>query len=365
MTERFARVAALLAWAERNIALLDRCRPTNAASEARRTSELWARRQPTNPVWTYVRAPDFGPLRAELAAVSSRLGRDDAVAALYAARADELALEARIAEAIGGAGFAALARQRFPVPLGQLAETRARAWAGLADDPESDESEVIRSDACADSRSLLSQMLAEVGQRKLSVAVVLDEKLQSVAATTAESVLVKPGVLLTAREARRIVVHELFGHVLPRVSARSASLALLRVGTAGAADDEEGRALSIERRSGLLGRRRQRELGRRHLAALCVAEGADWVETVRTLVDRGTPIGTALELANRVQRGGGLAREVVYLPALLRVEQALAGEPELDDWLAAGRLSLAAARVLRQIRPGLVAESALGSGLAR
>jgi hypothetical protein len=58
-----------------------------------------------------------------------------------------------------------------------------------------------------------------------------------------------------------------------------------------------------------------------------------------------------------VQRGGGLGREVVYLPALLRVEQAFEREPELDDWLAAGRLSLAAARVLRRVRPGLLAET--------
>ncbi len=359
MSERLSRVAALLGWAERSIALLDRCRPSNAASEAQRTSELWARREPANPAWVYARPPDFGSLRIQLESLSSGLDRDDPIAGLYAARADELELEARIAEAVGSARFRELARHRYPVPAGKVARARARAWARI--EGEGVVPELIRSDTRADARSLLSQLLAEVAQRKLPVSVMLREDLQSVAATTAESVLVKPGVLLSPREARRIVVHELLGHVLPRVAARSAPLALLRVGSAAAADDEEGRALDLERRSGLLGRARRLELGRRHLAASWAAEGADWVETVRRLIDGGAPASVAMALANRVQRGGGLAREVVYLPALLRVEQAFEREPELDDWLAAGRLSLAAARVLRRVKPRLLAD---GSGHA-
>lgn len=363
MSERLDRVAALFGLAERSIALIDRCRPSNAASEARRTSELWAQQQPQNPAWIYPRPTDLGPLRADLAGVASRLDRNDAIEALYAARAEELELEARIVEAIGDARFAALARLRYPLPRSGATRERAEAWARAGTEPEAAAREVIASDAQADPRSLLCQMSTEVALRRLPVSVVLKEDLQSVAATTSESVLVKPGVLLSAAEARRIVVHELLGHVLPRVRARSAPLALFRIGTRGAADDEEGRALALERRFGLLGPERQVELGRRHLAALWAAEGADWVETVRALVDRGTPASTAMELANRVQRGGGLAREAVYLPALARVERAFRREPELDEWLAAGRLSLAAARVLRRVRPNLLdAPSAHCSG---
>ncbi|HEU5077412.1 MAG TPA: tyrosine/phenylalanine carboxypeptidase domain-containing protein [Polyangiaceae bacterium] len=364
MIDELAKVAALFGLAERSIALIDRCRPLNATSEARRTRESWARQQPTNPAWIYAAPPDLGPLSAELARVAARLDRNDDVEALYAARADELELEARSAEAIGGSRFMALARQRYPVPPASEAREQARAWASSGVEPMTTRPETIPSDARTDPRSLLSQMLAEVALRQLPVSVVLRENLQSVAATTSESVLIKPGVRLSAREARRIVVHELVGHVVPRVSARSAPLGLLRVGSAGAADDEEGRALALERRAGLLGRERQVELGRRHLAALCTAEGADWVETVRTLVQGGSPPDCAMEIANRVQRGGGLARELVYLPALARVERAIEREPELDAWLAAGRLSLHAARVLERARPELV-ERALGSSHAR
>jgi len=368
MNERLARVTALLGLAERSIALIDRCRPSNAASEARRVSQLWADGQPRNPAWVYARPPDFGPLRSELVKVSSGLAGGDPIDALYAARADELVLEARIAEAIGSPHFAALARQRFPVSSESRVREQARAWArssAPALGKEVGEAETIRSDARADSRSLLSQMLSEVALQKLPISVLLKDDLQSVAATTSDGVLIKPGVLLSAGEARRIVVHELLGHALPRLEARAAPLGLFRIGAAGSADDEEGRALWLERRSGLLTREREVELGRRHLAAVCAAEGADWVETVRTLLTEGAPSGVAMEIANRVQRGGGLAREVVYLPAFARVERALEDDPELDEWLAAGRLSLQAARVLRGVWPALVRGEPAGASKGR
>jgi len=205
-------------------------------------------------------------------------------------------------------------------------------------------------------------MTQQVARLKLPVAVVLREELQSVAAAAEDTVWIRPGVWLSRREARRIVVHELLGHVLPRLSARSISLGLLRVGSARGADDEEGRALLLERRHGLFGRVRQAELYDRHLAALSVTEGAEWVDTARLLVERGSSSERAVRIACRVHRGGGLARELVYLPALARVEQALDAEPELEAWLGSGRLSVDAARTLNRLYPCLLGAHA-GSGL--
>ncbi|MBM4361403.1 MAG: hypothetical protein FJ104_01890, partial [Deltaproteobacteria bacterium] len=50
----------------------------------------------------------------------------------------------------------------------------------------------------------------------------------------------------------------------------------------------------------------------------------------------------------RVGRGGGLCREIAYLPSLDRVERAFAAEPHLERWLASGRFSLDAARRLER-----------------
>src|SRR6187402_2611806 len=216
------------------------------------------RRRPINQhavVGNWAAPPNFRQLRADLLGVASGLLGGDEVDRLYAARAEELELEARISEAVGNEDFWTLARLRYPIPAGDTHADQARAWARI--EPVAAEADSIPSHATDNPASLLRQTLAEVARQKLPISVVLKEDLQSVAATTSESVLIKVGVRLSAREARRIVMHELMGHVLPRQHARTAPLGLFRVGSAGAADDEEGRALSIERRLGLFGRERQ------------------------------------------------------------------------------------------------------------
>jgi hypothetical protein len=119
------------------------------------------------------------------------------------------------------------------------------------------------------------------------------------------------------------------------------------VGTAGGADDQEGRALAIEAAAGFLDAARRRELALRHLAGRSVEQGAELPDTVRLLLGRGVSVSVAVRIAARVHRGGGLAREVVYLPALLRVRAALAEDPSIDDVLAMGRIAVDAAPIVR------------------
>jgi hypothetical protein len=103
----------------------------------------------------------------------------------------------------------------------------------------------------------------------------------------------------------------------------------------------------LEERASLLGAARRTELGRRHLAALSVRRGADYVETVELLRGLGSDLESALRLSARVHRGGGLARELVYLPNLVFAKRGLADDPSLEAWVEHGRLSLSAAAVLR------------------
>ena len=55
--------------------------------------------------------------------------------------------------------------------------------------------------------------------------------------------------------------------------------------------------------------------------------------------------------ALRAHRGGGLARELVYVPAWLRVRAAVARDPSLESVLASGQISVAAAETLRPFVP--------------
>jgi hypothetical protein len=265
----------------------------------------------------------------------------------YVERAREIDREAAIVEAIGTADFEARAALRFPLdrtPTGARAESSAAAWAVLT--PRRDEA-LVAADDERDPRSLVNAVNALIGSLRLPTRVVWVPDLASAAAAGDGVILLRPSVLHTETSARRIALHEVVGHALPRIRARTEALGLFRVGSASGADDEEGRALLLEERHGLLSDERRRELAVRHLGACAVRRGADWVELVRLILGHGFAVRDAIRPAARIARGGGLAREIIYLPALGRVRAALEEEPELEAYLERGRIGLSAAGALR------------------
>jgi hypothetical protein len=54
-------------------------------------------------------------------------------------------------------------------------------------------------------------------------------------------------------------------------------------------------------------------------------------------------------VAARVHRGGGLGREIVYLPARFRVRAAFETDASLELMFERGRVSVDAARILRDV----------------
>jgi len=266
---------------------------------------------------------------------------------LYVDRARELHVEARLIALRGTPEFRGLAEVRFPSPAGAElphADARAEEWAEPL--PVSSARQVDADDE-QDPESLSAQIRVLVGRLRLPVRVMSRPDLASAAATGDGVIAVRSGAFHSPASARRIAAHEVYGHALPRCSAQRESVVWFRLGTAGAAADEEGRALLLEERLGVADRASRHVLGVRHLVARAVRAGADFPETVRVALAQECGVRMAVDLAFRSHRGGGLAREIVYLPALFRVEAALAEDPELDGWLARGRLSLEGARLLR------------------
>ncbi|MET0410149.1 MAG: tyrosine/phenylalanine carboxypeptidase domain-containing protein [Polyangiaceae bacterium] len=350
-------VEQLLAHAEARIALLSRCQPENAGAERQRLLAAHRRGDALVPEYRYAPPPDLSELARGLVHAAAALERGDVLARLYAERCRELQLEAELAGCVGQPGFAALARRRFSAGRGEDAEraaTLADAWTRAlpaAPTPEL----TYRSDDTHEPRSLLSCLARRLGELRLACRLIVDERLSALAATGDAVIHVKAGVWLGARQAERITAHEVEAHALPRERARSEACGLLRVGSAHAVEDEEGRALLIEERGGWLDAERRRTLGLRHECASALAGGADWTECLRQLARRGCSAEAGLGLMERVGRGGGLCRELVYLPAWCRLSRELAREPELERWLERGRVSLAAARVLRERDGGAAA----------
>ena len=339
-----------LARAERSIALIERCRPLGARTECARLAEAWKRGQELDPAWSFAPLVDLGGLRASLEAIATRTEKWEGVFPLLAARARELAIEAELAEQIGAHRFEVHAARRFPVDAGvdgDQALSWARQWAW--DRGGRDAGDGIASDDESNTQSLISLMRQAVGERRLPFRVVVRPDLVSLAATGDGVIVIRSGARLLGSESERIVRHEVDGHAMPRARAKRERLGIFAVGTAVGSDDEEGRALLIEQRAGCLGTERRAELGQRHLAALAVKRGANFVETVRLLRRLGTAIDPAIAISMRVHRGGGLAREIVYLTALARVTRHFAADPAAEDLLERGRIAVAAVPLLREI----------------
>ncbi len=328
---REREVGRMLRHAEERIRVIHACTPNNLEAELAAVRAAWQRSAPRTPRWSYPKN-DAGRFVAPLEELARALERRGRRSQMLASRALELALEARLCAAVGRSELRELAAQRYGD--GHEADALAERWRKLC--PAEERREHLSDDA-RDPGSLLNMMRAEVGRERVGVAVVV-APLAALAATGRGVIFVARGRRMSAHAVRRTVLHEVHGHALPRWRAASAQDVVLDVGTGGASDDQEGYALALEEQAGWLDDARKRELGLRHLAARSVRTGASFTETLAALVDWGADPDEAARIAARVHRGGGLAREVAYLPAFLRVRPLL-GTPA-EDVLSRGRVAL-------------------------
>lgn len=346
MRQNRASVVRFLCGAERQIALLSRAQPRNVGKLRATLTSDWANGLETVPQLVFDRCPPLGAVRRGLELVwrfADQLGRDSG---FIADRSEELATEAMLAESIGAPGVPSLAACRFkvPAPSASTLETLARRWLGEARSMDgslpSSETLVVRSDDESDPKSVICTVRRYVGAARLPVRVEVRPELLSLAAAREDWIGVAAGRWVRPIDASRVALHEIEAHVRPRLAARSVPDSVLTCGCAGAGEDEEGRALWIEQRHGLLDQTRRGELGCRHLAGVLVRGGAHFVEAMHSLLEAGAKADQAVSALLRALRGGGLAREVVYLPAMVRIGGALSTSPTLEHWFCRGRASL-------------------------
>jgi hypothetical protein len=342
-----ARATQALTDAASQVRVIASNTPTNLREELDRLHARW-RSAPEIPRFSYAAPPDHTTLRGALLGLADELDGLGELGAIYAGRARELEVEAALCERAGRPGLWAAARIRYALRDGfeASADTTAVKWLDETA-PAAAPTATSRSDDEHDPTSLVSRLRQELGRRRLPLRVLVSRNLASLAATGEGFVQIVAERALSRSDVERTVLHEIEGHVLPRHASISAPIGIFALGTARGSDDQEGRALSRERAAGYLDHGRRREIALRHQAARSVGAGADFVATARMLLDHGAALADALRIAARVHRGGGLAREAVYLPALLRVEAALAVEAQLDEVLGAGRVSVDAAPALR------------------
>jgi hypothetical protein len=349
-----------LAVAVSQIKLIRAVTPTNTDGELALLERSLRRGSPRLPRWKYDVATVPAELRVALEKLADFLDGVSPLGRVYASRARELCLEAAIIDSVGTLRVSARAKERFLTNGKEAEEDLAKAdalaasWAkDLPVQGSSDHGEqrILSSDTTCP-LSLISRMSFEVGRAKLPMRVVLQPGLASLAATGDSVILVALGKWLLRRDVERTVLHEIAGHALPRARATRAPIGIFALSTACGVDDQEGRALLIEESAGFLDAGRRRELGLRHLAARSTLEGQNFIEVARILLERGAAVEETVRIVARVQRGGqgtgGIAREIVYLPAYLRVHRAMCGTfaTAVERMMASGRIASAVAPVV-------------------
>jgi hypothetical protein len=348
-----ARVAA-------EVRMLAALTPTNAQEErARLAAELRAGRTPV-PRWAYAPRLHDG-LASALEAADGALDRlaDAPLARLYQARVRELTLELALCEAAGTTAVARLARERFASDEGSVTGAAELASLWLETEPVTRPADAAMESDSADPGSLFSRMRAAVGEARLPFKVLVQPALAPLAATGDGVILVAGGRLVYAEDTERTVLHEVDGHAKPRARSLSSPLSLVRFGTARGIDDQEGRALVLENRAGLLGPRRKRQLAARHRAVEAMLCGASFGDVTGILkYAHGLEEAECVVVAERAFRGSdgtrpGLGRERVYLEAYVRVRERLSAHPEDERVLELGQISVQAIDALRDVLDGI------------
>jgi hypothetical protein len=332
--------------------------PKNAASERERLVRELRAGVLTLPKWSYARATTSDAATTVLTAASElRRTSLSPLAALYAARLQEISTEQALIAAVGTHWFGELARARFAPSTAAAAYEAlnlAHLWLGEGPLPRSAYTSALASDA-PDPRSLVSRMRAEVGRRRLPFRVVVDDALGSLAATGERTIFVAKGRPADDEDVARTVLHEVAAHAVPRARAAELTPGIFALGTARGTDEQEGLALVLEERHGFLTPRRRRELAARHLAVAWMHAGATFVDVATKLCgDHAFSPDEAIRICERAFRGDdgtrcGLGRERVYLESFVRVRAWLEDAPEDEGVLTSGQVALEAVDALRPL----------------
>lgn len=351
-----AALDTLCAEASRVTRVLPALVAKNAQVERARLTRAIAAGEAATPRWEVERRPiDRGLRRAlESGRRLADLARGHALADLYAARLEELALDVALIEALGHASLVRpLAARRFGsgatrVPFrgreASLAEVAAEVLCVA-------QGELEPRDLPADGGpgSMAGALRVAVMAAGLEVDVRVEPRLGAGAAAGDRTVFVASR-RFGRRECVRLVAHEVLGHAVAAANGAAHPLRLVETGTAESFADQEGTAIALEEAAGTLDATRWRVLAARVIATDRMHAGASFGETALALHrELGLPADVAVVTAERAYRGGGVARDASYLVGYLRVRSALErGETTLDE-LRMGRVSVSAVRTLRAL----------------
>ncbi|SFV28047.1 conserved hypothetical protein [Devosia crocina] len=167
--------------------------------------------------------------------------------------------------------------------------------------------------------------------------------------------MVSGGKLLIARSTtmprtrvEALLSHEVGVHLLTYFNGSAQGLRLFRSGLAGYEGVQEGLAVLSEYLVGGMTPDRLRLIAARVIGCHAMLDGASFVECFRLVRDLGLAPASAFNLTLRVYRGGGLAKDAVYLRGLLEVLAHLRSGGALEPfWM--GKIAATHFRIMQEL----------------
>jgi uncharacterized protein (TIGR02421 family) len=146
-----------------------------------------------------------------------------------------------------------------------------------------------------------------------------------------------------------LLSHEIGVHLLTYFNGSAQGLRLFRSGLSGYEGLQEGLAVFAEYLAGGLTTGRLRLIAARVVGCAAMLDGASFEETFRILVkDHGFPELGAFNLVLRLYRGGGLAKDAIYLRGLYEVLDHLGKGGSLDPfWM--GKISASHFGIIQEL----------------
>ena len=355
----FAALDERLLEVSRRTRILPYLHAENAAPERARMTQELARGELPSPRWSPLERRSTHGLFSMLERARTdtmRIAMPDEVRVLYLARNEELELDIALLDALGDAKrVRPLAARRYGTGAFRLrsksaVEVAEACLAQLAKAPAELPREI-------DAHELAAQMERAAAFLGITVRGVVDARLSAAAAAGEKTIYVQKRAFSRV-EARRLIAHEVFGHLVASHRARAHAVRIFEIGVAGSFADQEGLALCLEEASGTFDASRLRMIAARVVVTARMHAGASFGESARELVGHGLTAEAAIVTTERAYRGGGVARDAGYLEGFVRVRDALRKRTCTLDELRAGRLTVEAIPALRIARAEGLAENA-------
>lgn len=224
---------------------------------------------------------------------------------------------------------------------------KTAALAGDGDDVESDP----QTANCSEVEAAAHVMIADYQRQYPGFAaeIELRDDLPSGMLVSGERLLISRQTLMPRGRVHALLSHEIGVHLLTYFNGSAQGLRLFRSGLAGYEGMQEGLAVFSEYMAGGMTVGRLRLIAARVVACSAMLEGRPFAETYGMLVDehRFGPVA-AFHLAMRLYRGGGLAKDAIYLRGLLELLSHLKSGGALDPfWM--GKISASHFEVMQEL----------------